>query len=45
MQDFLSLDTQFSQEEILIRDSVKRFVADEVIPLMTDSYENGVFPT
>ena len=31
MEDFLLLDQQYSEEERLIRDTVRRFVDDEVI--------------
>lgn len=45
MKDLLHLDQYFTEEEILIRDSVHRFVQDEVQPLMEDAYEKAYFPT
>lgn len=44
MEDFLLLDEELSDEERLIRDTVRRFVDDEVIPLMADAYDRGEFP-
>lgn len=44
MEDFLSLDNLFTEEERLIRDTVRRFVDDEVIPIMPESYEAAHFP-
>lgn len=44
MEDFLLLDQQLSEDEILIRDTVRRFVDDEVTPLMMDAYEKATFP-
>ncbi len=44
MEDFLLLDAQLKDEEKLIRDTVRRFVDDEVTPKMEDAYENAQFP-
>lgn len=44
MEDFLHLDEEFSEEELLIRDTVRRFVDDEVIPLMADAFDKAYFP-
>ena len=44
MQDFLLLDNQLSIEEKLTRDSVKRFVAEQVLPIMPAAYETARFP-
>ena len=44
MEDFLFLDEQLSEDERLIRDSVARFVDNDVIPLMEEAYENACFP-
>jgi len=45
MDDFLQLDTLFTAEERLLRDSVRRFVDAEVVPKLPDAFEKGVFPT
>ena len=42
--DFLKLDQLFSQEERLIKESVRSFVEDNVIPAIEDHYMEGVFP-
>lgn len=42
--DFLNLDAHFSQEERLMRDSLHRFVDQEVLPIIADAYENARFP-
>lgn len=44
MEDFLFLDESLSDEERLIRESVKRFVEDKVSPVITESYEAATFP-
>lgn len=44
MEDYLLLDQHFSDEEKLIRDSVRRFVDEMVIPLMPDAFEKAEFP-
>lgn len=44
MEDFLLLDEQLTEEERMIRDSVQKYVSKEVLPLMEESYEQGVFP-
>ena len=44
MDDLLCLDDLLHDDERMIRDSVARFVNEDVIPLMTDSFEKGVFP-
>ena len=43
--DFYELDAQLTDEERLIRDTVRRFVDDEVCPVIADHFENGTFPT
>ncbi|MFZ4076594.1 MAG: acyl-CoA dehydrogenase family protein [Legionellaceae bacterium] len=44
MDDLLCFDDLLKDEERLIRDEVQRFVDSDVIPLMTDAFEQGVFP-
>jgi glutaryl-CoA dehydrogenase len=44
MDDLLYLDDQLHEDERLIRDTVARFVSQEVLPLMPDAFEQGVFP-
>lgn len=43
--DFMKLDRLLSQEENLIKESVRSFVEDHVIPIIEDHYMEGKFPT
>lgn len=45
MDDFLKLDQLYSDEEKLLRDNVRRFVDNDVIPELVNAYEKGIFPT
>jgi glutaryl-CoA dehydrogenase len=42
--DLLNIDDQLSAEERLIRDTVQAFVADRVLPNITDWFEAGTLP-
>ncbi len=42
--DFLNLDELLSDEERLVRDTVRKFVEDRVIPIIEDHYMAGTFP-
>jgi glutaryl-CoA dehydrogenase len=42
--DLLNIDDQFSPEERLIRDTVRAFGADRVLPHITDWFETGTLP-
>ena len=42
--DFLEIDTLMSDEERLIRDTVRQFVADRVLPDVAEWFEAGTFP-
>ncbi|RUR05457.1 acyl-CoA dehydrogenase family protein [Legionella sp. km772] len=44
MDDLLFLDEQLHDDERMIRDSVTRFVSNDVIPLMKDAFEEAKFP-
>lgn len=43
-RDFLDVDSLLTDEEILIRDTVRQFVADRVLPDVADWFEAGTFP-
>ncbi len=43
-RDFLAIDALLDDEEILLRDTVRRFVADKVLPGISDWFEEGTFP-
>lgn len=42
--DFLGLDDLLSEEDRLLRDSVRRFVQEKILPIIDDHYEKGIFP-
>jgi glutaryl-CoA dehydrogenase len=42
--DFLELDSLLSEDELLVRKSVREFVEGEVAPIIADCYEKGQFP-
>lgn len=44
-RDFLALDSLLSDEEILLRDTVRRFVGDQILPDVADWFEAGTFPS
>lgn len=44
MDDLLFLDEQLHDDERMIRDSVARFVSNDVMPLMAESFEHAHFP-
>jgi len=44
MEDILKLDELMSEEEIMIRDTVHKFIDKEAIPLFPDAFENARFP-
>lgn len=45
MDDLLFFDEQLHDDERMIRDSVARFVKQDVIPVMAESFELAQFPT
>lgn len=44
MQDFFAIDSQFSADELAVRDSVRRFVDERVMPIIGQCYVDGRFP-
>lgn len=44
MEDLFLLEEFLTDEEKLVRDTVRRFVDEDVIPKMLDAYEKGYFP-
>src|SRR5690242_10786305 len=44
MLDFFNIDSQLSEEERAVRDSVRRFVDERVLPVIGDCYVQGRFP-
>jgi glutaryl-CoA dehydrogenase len=43
-RDFLDIDSLLNDEEILLRDTVRRFVADRILPDIGDWWDEGIFP-
>src|SRR5438477_12531490 len=44
MLDFFDIDSQLSEDERAVRDSVRRFVDDRVLPIIGNWYVEGRFP-
>ena len=44
LDDLLFMDEQLQDDERLIRDTVARFVSQDVIPRMPEAFEQGTFP-
>jgi glutaryl-CoA dehydrogenase len=42
--DFLALDALLDEEERAVRDTVRRFVREQVLPEVGDWFERGVLP-
>ncbi|MGH7632406.1 MAG: acyl-CoA dehydrogenase family protein, partial [Gemmatimonadaceae bacterium] len=42
--DFYSIDSVLSEEERAVRDSVRQFVNDRVLPVIGECYVEGRFP-
>lgn len=42
--DFFNLESQLSDEEKMMRDSVRQFVNERINPIIADCYEEGRFP-
>ncbi len=43
-RDFLNIDALLNDQERLLRDTVRRFVADKVLPDVAEWFEAGTFP-
>ena len=43
--DYLLLDSQLTDEEKLVRETARRFVDEQVAPLIRDCYREGRFPS
>jgi glutaryl-CoA dehydrogenase len=42
--DYLLIDSQFSEQELMVRQTARRFVDERAMPLLRDSFREGVFP-
>jgi glutaryl-CoA dehydrogenase len=43
--DYLKIDSQLSEQQLLVRQTARQFVDDRVVPLMRDCYRDGRFPS
>lgn len=43
--DFFELDTLLSEEELLVRKTIREFVDAEISPIIAEHYEEGKFPS
>jgi len=43
--DFMLMEEFLAEEEKIIRDTTRRFVEKEVLPIIEDHYDRGTFPT
>lgn len=42
--DYFHFDSLLSEEELLVRNTVREFVDDKIIPIIEEKYREGVFP-
>ncbi len=42
--DMMLMDERLSEEEKLVRDTVRSFIEEQALPVFKDHYENGTFP-
>jgi glutaryl-CoA dehydrogenase len=43
--DYLLIDSQFSEQELLVRQTIRQFVDDRVQPLVRQCFQDGRFPS
>src|SRR6185436_19766907 len=43
--DYLLIDSQFSEQELLVRQTARQFVDDRVAPVIRDCWREGRFPS
>lgn len=42
--DYLSIDSQFSEQELMVRQTARRFVDERVLPVIRDCFRDSRFP-
>ncbi len=42
--DYLFIDSQFSEQELLVRDFARRFTDENILPVIRDCFRDGRFP-
>src|SRR4051794_1608484 len=43
--DYMLFDSELGEEEVLVRQTARRFTEERVLPLIRDCYREGRFPT
>ncbi|MCW5982297.1 MAG: acyl-CoA dehydrogenase family protein [Bryobacteraceae bacterium] len=43
--DYMMIDSLFSEEELMVRQTARAFVEDNVVPVIRGCYRDGVFPS
>src|SRR6185503_9731579 len=43
--DYLSIDSLFSADELMVRQTARRFADERILPLIRDCYRDARFPT
>jgi len=43
--DYMNLDAEFSEEELMVRDTVRGWVSERFLPVVMEHFEAGTFPT
>jgi len=42
--DYLQIDSLFNEQELLVRQTARQFVDEEVVPVVREAYNQGIFP-
>ncbi|HWF46176.1 MAG TPA: acyl-CoA dehydrogenase family protein, partial [Bryobacteraceae bacterium] len=42
--DYMEFDSLLSEQELLVRQTARQFVEEQVVPVIRDAYNEGVFP-
>ena len=42
--DYLLIDSQFSEQERMVRATTRQFVDDQIVPIIKDHFRQGTFP-
>ncbi|MGD1071325.1 MAG: acyl-CoA dehydrogenase family protein [Bryobacteraceae bacterium] len=43
--DYLLIDSQFSEQELMVRETARRFTDERVVPVIRDCFRDGRFPS
>src|SRR6185312_16035597 len=42
--DYIHIDSQFSEQELMVRQTARRFVDERIMPVIRDCWREGRFP-